>query len=69
MMTLALSALILWQMYALLQRWILAVMALLIIVLSSGCSYYIVPAGRPKVRYCYPAHSWKCDPRFKWSDM
>jgi hypothetical protein len=68
MITLALSALILWQLYALLERWLLAMMLLLVIVLSSGCSYYIVPA-KPKVHFCYPANSWRCDPRIEWSQM
>ena len=53
----------------LLQRVVLAVLVAMMLLLSSGCSYYIVPAGRPKVKYCYPANNWRCDPRFEWSDM
>lgn len=53
MITLALSALILWQLYQLLERWLLAVMMLLVILLSSCNSLQIpYPTGCHKaIRY------------------
>lgn len=41
---------------------------LVLALLLSGCAYYVVPA-HPKARYCWPAHSWKCSPMARWSDM
>lgn len=53
MITLALSALILWLLYALLERWLLAVMLLFVLLLSSCNSLQIpYPTGCHRaVRY------------------
>lgn len=66
--TAALVTLMSFFAYQLLERWVLVMLTVLMLAMS-GCSYYIVPAGRPKVRYCYPANSWRCDPRIEWSQM
>lgn len=65
--TAALIALMGWCAYQLFQRALLAALVVLMLAMA-GCSYYIVPA-KPKVRFCYPANSWRCDPRIEWSQM
>jgi len=56
-----------WLAYQVVKRIVLAAMVVLMIVLS-GCNFYAVP-DRPRIHWCFPVNSWRCNPDVKWSDM
>lgn len=50
-------------------RRLLMWLIVLMVSLSSGCTYTLLPTHPPKVRLCFSAERWKCHPAYEWSEM